>query len=118
MKWKRVDDKTIYKMWYHDMYVKDYILQSLTVNKALWQSYCPCYIPGSIHTDRAFLCFVVEYRFIYSYTPDWIKLLALRVISLKYGPDSKAHRANMGPIWGRQDPGGPHVGHMNLVIWG
>ena len=25
-------------------------------------------------------------------------------------PDSKVHGANMGPIWGRQDPGGPHVG--------
>ena len=25
--------------------------------------------------------------------------------------------ANMGPIWGRQDPGGPHVGPMNLAIW-
>ena len=23
-------------------------------------------------------------------------------------PDSKVHEANMGPIWGRQDPGGPH----------
>ena len=23
----------------------------------------------------------------------------------------------MGPIWGRQDPGGPHVGHMNFAIW-
>ena len=22
--------------------------------------------------------------------------------------DSKVHGANMGPIWGRQDPGGPH----------
>ena len=22
----------------------------------------------------------------------------------------------MGPIWGRQDPGGPHVGPMNLAI--
>ena len=25
---------------------------------------------------------------------------------------------NMGPIWGRQDPGGPHVGPMNFAIWG
>ena len=25
--------------------------------------------------------------------------------------------ANMGPIWGRQDPGGPHVGPMNFAIW-
>ena len=32
-------------------------------------------------------------------------------------PDSKVHGANMGPIWGRQDPGGPHVGNMNFAIW-
>ena len=32
-------------------------------------------------------------------------------------PDSKVHEANMGPIWGRQDPGGPHVGPMNFAIW-
>ena len=32
-------------------------------------------------------------------------------------PDSKVHEANTGPIWGRQDLGGPHVGPVNLVIW-
>ena len=32
-------------------------------------------------------------------------------------PDSKVHGANMGPIWGRKDPGGPHVGPMNFAIW-
>ena len=32
-------------------------------------------------------------------------------------PDSKVHGANMGHIWGRQDPGGPHGGHVNLAIW-
>ena len=32
-------------------------------------------------------------------------------------PDSKVHGANMGPIWGQEDPGGPHVGPMNFVIW-
>ena len=31
-------------------------------------------------------------------------------------PDSNV-RANMGPIWGRQDPDGPHVGAMNFAIW-
>ena len=31
--------------------------------------------------------------------------------------NSKFHGANMGPIWGRQDPGGPHVGPMNFAIW-
>ena len=33
-------------------------------------------------------------------------------------PDSKVHGANMGSIWGQQDPGGPHVGPMNFAIWG
>ena len=33
-------------------------------------------------------------------------------------PDSKVHGANMGPIWGRQDPGGPHVGSMNFYYLG
>ena len=32
-------------------------------------------------------------------------------------PDSKVHGANMGPTWGWQDPGGPHVGNVNLAIW-
>ena len=32
-------------------------------------------------------------------------------------PDSKVHGANMGPTWGRQDPGGPHVGPINFAIW-
>ena len=38
----------------------------------------------------------------------------------KIYPDSKVHGAIMGPIWDRQHPGEPHVGHMgtdpNLVI--
>ena len=35
-------------------------------------------------------------------------------------PDSKVHEDYMGPTWGRQDPGGPHVGPMNLANrdWG
>ena len=32
-------------------------------------------------------------------------------------PDSKVHGANMGPFWGRQDPGGPHIGPMDFIIW-
>ena len=31
-------------------------------------------------------------------------------------PESKFHGANMWPIWGRQHPDGPHVGHMNVAI--
>ena len=36
---------------------------------------------------------------------------------MKYFPDSKAHGANMGPIWGRHVSGGPHIGPMNFAIW-
>ena len=36
-------------------------------------------------------------------------------------PDSKVHGANMGPIWGRQDPGGPHepcyMGCYHIKPW-
>ena len=31
--------------------------------------------------------------------------------------DSKVQGANMWPIWGRQGPGGPHVGPMNFATW-
>ena len=33
-------------------------------------------------------------------------------------PDSKVYGANMGPNWGRQDPGGSHIGPMIFAIWG
>ena len=36
-------------------------------------------------------------------------------VTKKLYPDSKVHGAYMGPTWGRQVPGGPHVGHMNLA---
>ena len=32
-------------------------------------------------------------------------------------PDNKVNGANMGPIWGRQDPGGPNGSPMNFAIW-
>ena len=33
-------------------------------------------------------------------------------------PDNKVHGANMGPTWVLSAPDGPHVGPMNLAIWG
>ena len=42
------------------------------------------------------------------------------MISFVVFPDSKVHGAYMGPTgprWGRQDPGGPNVSPMILVIW-
>ena len=42
-------------------------------------------------------------------TPSWVLCMPF--------PESKVHGANMGPIWGRQDPGGPYVGPMSFAIW-
>ena len=39
-------------------------------------------------------------------------------VSDGYNADSKVYGANMGPIWGRQDPGGPHGGPMNFFYLG
>ena len=36
-------------------------------------------------------------------------------ISFQQHLDGKVQGANMGLIWGWQDPGGPHVGPMNLL---
>ena len=55
---------------------------------------------GELHAPREFLLCYRDYWG--SYT----------------SPDSKIHGANMGPIWGRQDPGGPHVGPVNFTVWG
>ena len=43
-------------------------------------------------------------------------LVYLSEADRKY-PNSKIHGANMGPVWGRHDPGGSHVGPMNFGIW-
>ena len=40
-----------------------------------------------------------------------------QVLCLRTSPDSKVHGVNRGPIWGREDPGGPHVGPMNFAFW-
>ena len=41
----------------------------------------------------------------------------MRYLKMQISPDNKVHGANVGPTWDRQDPGGPHVGHMNFAIW-
>ena len=50
--------------------------------------------------------YLFEYDLILHTAQEWQKY-----------PDSKVRGANMGPIWGRQDPGGPHIGPMNFAIW-
>ena len=47
-----------------------------------------------------------------------LKKGAMHGILHQSATDSKIRGANGGPTRGRQDPGGPHVGRMNLAIWG
>ena len=39
------------------------------------------------------------------------------VIGWNYALIARFTGANMGPIWGWQDPDSPHVGPMNFAIW-
>ena len=48
---------------------------------------------------------------------QWMSLYAACSKLARNIPDSNVHGASMGPTWGRQDPDGLHVGHMNLAIW-
>ena len=41
-----------------------------------------------------------------------------RVWKRVYIPDNKVHGANMGLTWVLSAPDGPHIGPMNLAIWG
>ena len=72
---------------------------------------CACDLSYYCFRQPFFGCITIE---IFS------KVLSLNwchVVVLYLCPDSKVHWANMGPIWGQQDPGGPHVGPMNFAIW-
>ena len=61
----------------------------------------------------SYLCSINQSQFIDSILeercPIWMLWLPC--------PESKFHGANIGPIWGRQDPGGPHVGPMDFALW-
>ena len=57
------------------------------------------------------------YSWLFNILEKNIKKLRQSIWIQNMAPDSKYHRADMGPIWGRQDPGGPHVSPMNLAIW-
>ena len=69
------------------------------------------------HFVSASMCYNIilsTCHFVWYYTAA---VITSQVVGLCY-PDSKVHGANMGPIWGRQDPGGPHVGPMNFAtLW-
>ena len=78
--------------------------QSLTVNHRF-----PCSWETSTNSQAMS-------RWYWSVRGTWHDLLCSRSNIVMYH-DSKVRGANMGPIWGRQDPGGRHCWPMNLDIW-
>ena len=62
----------------------------------------------------AMVCYGCMYVCFSYWNRTWSSL-SLHAISKH--PESKVHGAIMGLIWGRQDPGGPNVGPINLAIW-
>ena len=69
-----------------------------------------------MYASRA-LCFFVDY-FENERVCINIRMMKRAMKATNPVPDSKVHGANMGPIWGRQDPGGSHVGPWNFAIRG
>ena len=61
---------------------------------------------------------VLHFHMCLNGTLNGTPLLILFVNISSLVPESKVRGANIGPIWGRQNPDGPHVGPMNFVIWG
>ena len=95
-----------------------------------WSYYCPigCYVNMSVSEEwglrlSPYKSSRPEVRWYRNY---WWKIqgkffieinwLVVSIFECHY-LNSKVHVANMGPIWGRQDPDGPHVGPMNFAIW-
>ena len=70
------------------------------------------YRQNKVNLDEFFCYWNNADEFSLSYVRDEDK----SILSCAF-PDSKVYGANMGPIWGRQDPGAPHVGLMNFAIW-
>ena len=60
-------------------------------------------------------------RYLYLVWPVFrrhLHLCELQAFGERKDPDSKVHGAIVGPIWGRQDPGGTNVRPMNFAICG
>ena len=64
-----------------------------------------------IGTDIERVCYFPE---ILAFLRSWQRCIYIVYYAC---PDCTVHGANMGRTWGRQDPGWPRVGPMNLAIW-
>ena len=104
-----------YLSWY--TYIIRLGSDAIYTNHCYWYRYFqykePSYLyNGNSYTGKTYLYYKGPLMF--SLNEVIVSIVTIHRITY---PDSKVHGANMGPICGRQDPGGPHVGPMNLTIW-
>ena len=88
-----------------------------------YESYvvCICQYHHDWHVIRCIGKIPISYQCIYTYIYIYIESSYILNKVLPFPtdvPDSKSHGANMGFTWVLSSPGRPHVGPMNLAIWG
>ena len=76
-------------------------------NSSVIESWSTIYLATSINvtiTSKSLsILSIVEYERFY--------VVSISLLHMWGFPDSKVHRVNMGPTWGRQDQGGPMLAH-------
>ena len=84
------------------------------------QPYACLHVKDQTHMSHVFIryLFVPWSLFVFGVGSHYLRLTQYTPVYFDAGPDNKVHGANTGPIWGRQNPDGPHVGPMNHAIWG
>ena len=86
----------------------------------LSRPHCVNYCMIIAHSSLNIMATILQTTFSIAF--NWDKIFRFEVaLKLKSSlnnnsPESKVHEAYMGPTWGRQDPGGSHVGPVNLAI--
>ena len=88
-----------------------YFTKTLLYRRTYFQVSEQQHIINPEHIYKWFMSFIATINKLCRALAALIKMINVNI------PDSKVHGANMGPIWGRQDSCGPHVGPMNFVIW-
>ena len=101
-------------LWLYDVLFQFPQLKLDKIDMSLWTQ-VECHVGSSvvIPSWRLYHCTQISYR--HDEVMMYKRFLHYR--PFVSGPDSKVHGGNLGPIWGRQDPCGPHVGPMNFAIW-
>ena len=101
-------------MWKENRYVPVFKISSIT--SSLWKQMGNR--PSVLKfVTRKLIVFITFTRVdLYSHQ-NLLSISFTSPLKMMHNPDSKVPGANMGPIWGRQDRGGPHVGPMNFAIW-